>query len=92
MASLATGSAGESSKFNDMELNDILKNPGLAHIRECIFGYLDYEALKTCRQVSKDWYWGSKPLWFALLVERSSFIKYIREFETEWLPIILAGK
>ena len=80
MASSATGSAGESSKFNDMGLDDILKNPGLAHIRECIFGYLDYGTLKNCRQVSKDWYWWSKPGWFAMLVERSSFIKYLRKF------------
>ena len=50
-----------------MSLDQIMKNPGLIHIIEQIFGYLPFETLEICCYVSKDW---------KLSLERFSLEKY----------------
>ena len=49
----------------------IMKSQGLYHIREQMFGYLNYETLDNCREVSE--------LWNESL-ERIALIKFIEEF------------
>ena len=49
----------------------IMKSQGLYHIREQMFGYLNYETLNNCREVSE--------LWNESL-ERIALIKFIEEF------------
>ena len=49
----------------------IMRSQGLCHIREQIFGYLNYETLENCRKVSK--------LWKESL-ERIALVKFIEEF------------
>ena len=44
----------ETRNFKMANLENIVANPGLQHIRDCIFGYLCPEALEICREVSED--------------------------------------
>ena len=37
------------------KIQEIIVNPGLVHIKEQIFGYLDQKTLDECCQVSRDW-------------------------------------
>merc|ERR1739836_229916 len=43
------------SLFFRVKMNNILSNSGLIHIRDEILGYLDFDTLAVCCQVSKDW-------------------------------------
>ena len=49
----------------------IMRSQGLCHIREQIFGYLNYETLENCRKVSE--------LWNESL-ERIALVKFLQEF------------
>ena len=44
----------ETRNFKMANLENIVANPGLQHIRDRIFGYLCPEALEICREVSED--------------------------------------
>ena len=49
----------------------IMRSQGLCHIREQIFGYLNYETVENCRKVSE--------LWNESL-ERIALVKFLQEF------------
>ena len=63
-------------------MENILSNPGLIHIREQIFGHFDYETLENCYEVcvekfGEDWDFS---WWTTFQAKRSALIQYIFEF------------
>eukprot|EP00093_Oithona_nana_P010391 10391.XXX_401125_401523_1 [CDS] Oithona nana genome sequencing. len=52
-------------------MNEIMVNPGLLHIREQIFGLLDDKTLKICCVVNTDW---------NAFLKRFSAVKFLLEF------------
>ena len=53
------------------KIQEIIVNPGLVHIKEQIFGYLDQKTLDECCQVSRDW---------KANLERFSAVKFLLDF------------
>ena len=45
----------EALSTRHLPLDELVLNPGLQHIAQCIFKKLDYNSLKNCRRVSKGW-------------------------------------
>ena len=62
----------------------ILRNPGLSHIREQIFGHLDPDTLENCYEVcverfGEDWDFA---WWTTFQAKRSALIQYIFEVQS----------
>ena len=53
------------------KIQEIVVNPGLVHIKEQIFGYLDQKTLDKCCQVSHDW---------KANLERFAAVKFLLDF------------
>ena len=53
------------------KIQEIIVNPGLVHIKEQIFGYLDQKTLDECCQVSRAW---------KANLERFAAVKFLLDF------------
>lgn len=54
--------SGNSNKRCDIP-GDLISNPGLKHMADQIFGYLDIKTIGKCRFVSKQWRQFLEKLW-----------------------------